>query len=353
MARFSCLSSVFLRAYPDPSYRSLRSALAGVHGLDADFFLPGNGAAELITWAARDAAAQGSSTIPSPGFADYTRALRCWSAAFTTYQLPLEWSSPGPSPFKPLAMSATSSQGCIWITNPHNPTGVLWDRSSLLPLLTRFALVIVDEAFLPLVPDGEAHSLIHDVPLHPNLVVLRSLTKLYGSAGLRVGYAVAQPERLQRWSSWRDPWPVNGPAAHIAQSFLADRLGYQQHCAAVQSWTQREGHWLGNQLSVLPGLRVMPSSANFLLLRSKGSEPWTTLTPLREALQRRHRILLRDCSSFASLGPAWLRLGFQRRTGNRRLVRALRQEVRRTLGDGASDIGFSGATASMSTSQEL
>ena len=65
-------------------------------------------------------------------------------------------------------------------------------------MLQRYRLVICDEAFLSLVPDGEQQSLIPLVSEHPNLVVIRSLTKLYGIAGLRLGYAVAQPERLQR-----------------------------------------------------------------------------------------------------------------------------------------------------------
>ena len=54
-----------------------------------------------------------------------------------------------------------------------------------------------------------------------NLVVIRSLTKLFGVAGLRVGYAIAQPDRLKRWKAWRDPWPVNGIAAALTEQWLA------------------------------------------------------------------------------------------------------------------------------------
>ena len=78
------------------------------------------------------------------------------------------------------------------------------------------------------------------------------------------------------------------------------------------------------QLAVLPGITPMPSSVNYLLIRANGS-----LVPLREALEQRHRILLRDCRSFEGLGETWLRIGLQSRRNNRRIVRALRQELQR------------------------
>ena len=211
-----------------------------------------------------------------------------------------------------------------WICNPHNPTGQLWSRASLVPLLEQFALVICDEAFLSLVPDGEQQSLIPLVAKHPNLVVIRSLTKLYGIAGLRLGYAVAHPERLQRWAEWRDPWPVNGVALAVGERLLASPWRYRRWCERVQRWTAKEGAWMQQQLAALPGIMPMPSAANFLLIRAEHS-----LLPLREAVEQRHRILLRDCRSFTGLGENWLRIGLQSRRNNRRIVRALRQELQR------------------------
>jgi histidinol-phosphate/aromatic aminotransferase/cobyric acid decarboxylase-like protein len=317
-----------LRAYPDPTYRGFRQALAGLHGLDPDWFLPGNGASELFTWAARDASSLGVSLLPRPGFADYSRALACWAGQASTYGLPDDWTSSGPRPLVLSGLQVESlSDGCLWFTNPHNPTGLLWQRRSLEDLLHQHPLVIADEAFLPLVPGGEAHSLIPLVSDHPNLVVIRSLTKLYGAAGLRLGYAVAHPERLQRWAAWRDPWPVNALASALAERLLGDRRGYEAHCRSVQRWTEREGQWLKSRLMGLDGLRPMPSAANFLLLRADGDRAGSSLQPLRLALERRHHILLRDCSSFEGLGPGWLRLGYQSRRVHRRLLRALRQEL--------------------------
>ncbi|MEB3276805.1 MAG: aminotransferase class I/II-fold pyridoxal phosphate-dependent enzyme, partial [Cyanobacteriota bacterium] len=201
----------------------------------------------------------------------------------------------------------------------------LWSRACLEPLLADGALVIVDEAFLPLVPGGEAQSLIPLLAAHPNLVVIRSLTKLYGLAGLRLGYALAAPERLARWAGWRDPWPVNGLAVALGIRLLAPPARYRRHCAWVQRWCAREGAWLAMRLALQRGpwgaLTPMPSAANYLLLRGE-----TSLVPLREALEQRHGVLLRDCRSFEGLDGCWLRIGLQSRRRNRRLLSALKQE---------------------------
>ncbi|MDB4653788.1 aminotransferase class I/II-fold pyridoxal phosphate-dependent enzyme, partial [Synechococcus sp. AH-551-E02] len=295
-----------LRDYPDRHHHQLVGLIARIHGLDTSAVLPGNGAAELFTWAARDAVALGISSLPAPGFADYFRALACWQGSFNKYLLPLQWDADSPQPFPSPPVADV-----LWICNPHNPTGQLWSRASLEPLLQRYRLVICDEAFLSLVPDGEQQSLIPLVAEYPNLVVIRSLTKLYGIAGLRLGYAIAQPERLQRCAQWRDPWPVNGIASAVAEQLLSSPAKYQRWCRRAQSWVAKEGAWMQPQLAQLPGITPMPSAANFLLIHAEQS-----LVPLREAVEQRHRILLRDCRSFEGLGECWLRIGLQSRRNN-------------------------------------
>ena len=306
-----------LRAYPDRSWRGLREALSRLHSIDPDQILPGNGAAELFTWAARDAAAVGRSLLLAPGFADYHRALACWGGVAVNHPLLLDWSGVFPQPYPSLP-----SGEVIWICNPHNPTGQLWSRASLEPLLQSHALVVCDEAFLPLVPGGEAQSLIPLLPLYPNLVVIRSLTKLLSVAGLRLGYALGDSERLRRWAAWRDPWPVNGLALAAAERLLADATGYRRWCRRVQTWVATEGPWLTSRLRQWPQLTPMPSASNFVLVRGSHS-----LVELRVALERRHGILLRDCRSFAGLGEDWLRIGLQDRRGHRQLLAALQREL--------------------------
>ena len=319
-----------LRDYPDRSFTALRRVIARLHGLEPEQVLPGNGAAELFTWVARDAAALGPSLLPVPGFADYRRALECWGGRWRSWPLPLAWGERFPAPFPledPCASEPAGDPSALWLTNPHNPTGQLWSRASLEPLLRRAELLIVDEAFLPLCPDGEAQSLLPLVARHPNLVVIRSLTKLYGLAGLRLAYAVADPERLGRWARWRDPWPLNGLAVAAGEALLADPAAHGRWCARVRGWVGREGAALTAGLAAVPGLEPLPSAANFLLVRGRASGGEAlSLEPLRLALEHRHRILVRDCRSFAGLDGSWLRIALSDRRGRQRLLRALSQE---------------------------
>ena len=117
---------------------------------------------------------------------------------------------------------------------------------------------------------------------------------------------------------------MNGLASAAAAQLLASPQRYQRWCCKAQQWVAREGAWLHQQLLQLPGITPMPSAANFLLIRAEQS-----LVPLREAVEQRHHILLRDCRSFAGLGECWLRIGLQSRANNRRIVRALSQELDR------------------------
>ena len=151
------------------------------------------------------------------------------------------------------------------------------------------------------------------VAQHPQLLVIRSLTKLFAIAGLRLGYAIGAPARLARWAAWRDPWPVNGLAAAVAAPLLQDRRWQGR----VQRWVAREGPWFFSELQGLGGITPFPSAANYLLVRGKHS-----LLALQGQLEQR-RILVRDCRSFVGLDGHWLRLALLDRGRNQSLLAAL------------------------------
>jgi histidinol-phosphate/aromatic aminotransferase/cobyric acid decarboxylase-like protein len=117
---------------------------------------------------------------------------------------------------------------------------------------------------------------------------------------------------------------VNGIALAVGERLLASPQHYRRRCERVQRWVAIEGAWMQQQLAALPCITPMPSAVNYLLIRANSS-----LVPLREAMEQRHRILLRDCRSFEGLGETWLRIGLQSRRNNRRIVRALREELQR------------------------
>ncbi len=305
-----------IRNYPDCTHQSLKEAISDWHGVDSSMVIPGNGASELFTWAARNAADLGVSGLPTPGFHDYKRALQCWNAHFINLPLPLRWTSKSPQPFPLLPKT-----NVIWITNPHNPTGQLWTKDSIKLLLATHELVICDEVFLPLVPDGESQSLLPLVSNHSNLIVIRSFTKLFPIAGLRLGYAIGTPARLSEWGKWRDPWPINGLAIEAGTLLMSNKVMLNNWLTKIQSWVSKEGAWIFEELKCIKGIIPHPSSANFLLIESDHQE---SLIPLREKLVEQ-KILLRDCRSFPELGASYLRLSLQTRQGNRRIISALKK----------------------------
>ncbi len=310
------IKGIEIRSYPDLHYSELKKSIGQWHSIDPSMVLPGNGAAELLTWAARDASHSGISALPSPGFSDYKRALHCWNGSYLEVPLPLSWKSNFPQKF-PLDLKSK----VVWITNPHNPTGQLWSRKSLEVLLKTNDLVICDEAFLPLVPKGEQQSLIPLVKNYKNLIVIRSLTKIFAIAGLRLGYAISQPKRLKQWQILRDPWPVNGIALSVGLMLMSNQSVMVRQIKKVENWVINEGKWLNYHLSTLPGIIAHPSSTNFQLIESR--QP---LTSLREKLAQKG-ILLRDCRSFKGLGETWLRISLQTKEDNQLIITKMRESL--------------------------
>jgi histidinol-phosphate/aromatic aminotransferase/cobyric acid decarboxylase-like protein len=202
------------------------------------------------------------------------------------------------------------------VNNPHNPTGHLFTRSDLRPLLDHFSLVVVDEAFMDFLPPSQEQSLVPWIKDYPNLVVLRSLTKFYTLPGLRIGYALAHPDRLRRWQNWRDPWPVNQLAVAAAIAALAD----QDFQARTWRWLPSTRQALATGLGAIPGLSPWPGTANYLLVQANQPVPC-----LQEKLLREYQIFIRDCLSFRELGDRYLRVAVRTTAENDRLLTALSQ----------------------------
>tara|TARA_B100000965_G_scaffold405010_1_gene437519 strand:- start:1983 stop:3065 length:1083 start_codon:yes stop_codon:yes gene_type:complete len=303
--------------YPDRSYFEVKNALSKFHNIDPSMILPGNGASELFTWAARDAGLNGISSLPSPGFGDYQRALKCWNASYIHSPIPLFWSDKKPQPFpiKP-------KTNVLWITNPHNPTGQLWSRSSLESLLTNYKLIICDEAFISIVPGGENQSIIDLTKHFKNLIVIRSLTKSLGVAGLRIGYAITNSDRLSKWSEIRDPWPVNTLAVNVTNMIINNPKMHKKRLKKIHGWVEKEGKWLHKNLSDFSSLTPLPSNANFQLIKSK-----TSILNILDNLKRRG-ILLRDCRSFVNLGEDWFRISLQKRDDNIQIINTLKEYIK-------------------------
>jgi L-threonine-O-3-phosphate decarboxylase len=297
-----------LRHYPDPNYSELRLALSHFHQLPPDWILPGNGSAELLTLVGKELA-QAVTILLTPAFGDYYRTLAAYNAKVLECPLSLVMNN--------LSLIAdrqkTKDRGLL-LNNPHNPTGKLFSRDSILPYLEQFALVVVDEAFMDFLPPDEEQSLISVVQEYANLVILRSLTKFYSLPGLRLGYAIAHPDRLSKWQLWRDPWPVNTLAAAAAIAAIQDTEFQRQTWA----WLTPARSQLFQGLASISGLHPQESAVNFLLVESKQST-----SQLQQQLLKHHQILIRDCLSFKELGDRFFRVAVRSESDNQRLLTAL------------------------------
>ncbi|MEO0011865.1 MAG: histidinol-phosphate aminotransferase [Cyanobacteriota bacterium] len=310
-------STYQLSAYPDPEYTELRSHLANHHQIDPQFILPGNGSAELLTWAGRELAQQDFTYLITPAFSDYYRALN----AFGGKILPCRGEPPfaltkfAPTLFDslPIPQSPQPHSGLL-LNNPHNPTGKLWTKEEILPYLKQFNLVVIDEAFMDFLTPTQEQSLIPWVAEYPNLVILRSLTKFYSLPGLRIGYAIAHPDRLKKWQQWRDPWSVNTLAAAATAAALQDKEFQQQ----TWDWLTPARSRLFEQLEAIPGLDPLQGAANYLLVKTELSA-----TKLQEQLLRNYQIVIRDCLSFPELSDRYFRIAVRLPPENDALTEAI------------------------------
>jgi L-threonine-O-3-phosphate decarboxylase len=326
-----------LTAYPDPDYGELRTALGEALNVDPDWILPGNGSAELLTWAAWDLSKLSATYLVTPAFGDYWRALSAFGAKVLKCPLDLQLldaepvrrlvtddlsvsnrSLVSPSFCLPVPLALNAERGLL-LNNPHNPTGLLFGREAILPYVKQFGMVVVDEAFMDFLPPWEQETLIDAVEEFPNLVILRSLTKFYSLPGLRLGCAIAHPDILGRWQLLRDPWPVNALAAAAAAAVVRDTVFERQ----TWDWLPVARFELFEGLASLPGLQPFAGAANFLLVESSMS-----VSLIQKSLLERHRILIRDCLSFPELGDRFFRVAVRSRAENLRLIAGLAEVIR-------------------------
>ncbi len=302
------------------------------HQVPSDWVLVGNGAAELLTWLGRDFAAYRQTHLLTPAFSDYHRALKSFGVDYCCHPISLPMLAEGvrlssiqecldqsfQQACNGIAQNKQASLHGVLLNSPHNPTGHCLSKENLLPLVDRYGLVAVDEAFMEfLTPEAEA-SLIKDLPHHPNLVILRSLTKFFSMPGLRLGYVLAHPDRIRRWQQWRDPWSVNALAIAAGLAALQDQV-----------FAQRTYRWLAatrpvflKAIAQVPGLCPFPSVANFLLVQTAVSA-----VQIQEFLLKQHRIFIRDCLSFKELGDRYFRVAIRTEAENQTLVAGLQSAM--------------------------
>ncbi len=312
-----------LRRYPDDTHAELRRVLARRWRVPAEAIVIGNGTSALLHEVVRFARPR-TGLMPTPAFSEYAHALR--ASGTRPIGFPLAPDRGFGLDVDAFADAMLRRRPSLTIVNsPHNPSGAFTNPRAvdrLIDVARRIgSLLVLDEAFVDY--ESPRASRVGRAATGDQVVVLRSLTKIYGMAALRVGCAVAEPRLAACLRAALPSWPVGTLAAGAALHAVRDKAFALR--ARRRNASARRG--LERGLAAL-GCRVFPSRANFLLIRLPESAP--SGASLQERLAR-SRLLVRDASSYAGLEDGrYLRLAVRRPAENRRLLRALRG----ALGDG-------------------
>ena len=303
----------FCCPYPDPACRALCQAIGEKEGIPPQAVLCGNGAADLIfrlVWALRPRIG----LVLAPTFSEYEKALRSVGAAVQYIGLSREedFALAGSNLEVPL-----DGVELAFLCNPNNPTGQCTTRRELQPFLERCRRlglpVLVDECFQDFLKDGAGFTLVPLLEEFPNLVVLKAFTKMYGMAGVRLGYCLcSDPSLLDKMAAAGQHWGVSTLAQEAGLAALSLE-GYAQRTAG---YVAAEREILCQGLERL-GLRVVPSRANYLLFHSH--------VPDLDRRLRPHGILLRSCANYRGLGPGDYRSAVKDREKNGALLAALQK----------------------------
>ncbi len=250
------------RAYGEPTALALREELAAHHDLSPDNFVVYNGAGEALAWLFifNLLMRQGRLVVPSPSYERFVEAgKRC---AAEVIEVPLDGKDFSLSVERLIEEGKRGRASVGLISNPNNPTGnSLLEREGIERLLDEMpqCLWIVDEAYADYVGIGFAEY----VRERPNLVVLRTFSKAYGLAGLRVGCAVAHRSVAGELSRSRLPWAVNSMSLVAAREALRDQAYLKEIVARIGDDCRE----LYSMLKRIPHAEVYPSAANFFLVR--------------------------------------------------------------------------------------
>nr|BBH85948.1 aminotransferase [Thermosporothrix sp. COM3] len=315
------LRSLIPERYPDRDCLALKRALLATDLADVplvpEMLVCGNGASELIWALARTFLYPGAKVaLFPPTFGEYKAASEAVDATILTFpaceeaafQLDVE------------AACTWLERQCpalVWLCNPNNPTGALLTGEQLFRLAQSCtacnALLVIDESYYRfVVPEATSAALpLLAGPLAEHVVVLRSMTKDYALAALRLGYAVLPPERARQLQSYLPSWNVNGAAQLAGVAALADR----DHLRMTMSALAIEREHFFRALARWP---MIPSHTHYCLL-DVGSAVEVRQCLLRKAL------LVRDCTSFGL--PRYIRVATRRRDEWPRLVAALQEII--------------------------
>jgi len=303
--------------YPDPDSKRLTLKLSEFLKVDRERIIVGNGATEII-YLIMGAVRPSFAVIPVPTFTEYERALKL--AHGRAIFLLLEEEKDFNMEFDKLIKKSRNAQ-MIVICNPNNPTGKILPLSVMQEILEeaekKGKFVVVDESFIDFQPQN---SLISSIERYRGLFILRSFTKFFSIAGLRLGYGVGSREIIAKIKSIKQPWTVNS-LAEMAGVGILENI---EKAERLREWIEKEKDFLYKNLSKIKEIEPYPSVANFILIKIKA--PFSSSWLANELAGK--GILIRDCSNFTGLSDKFFRIAVRTREENEKLIYNLEQIFR-------------------------
>ena len=305
-----------LKEYPDPFCREFKRALSDALEVSTDWITVGNGSTELIYLLPHLFDRGKEILIVEPCFSEYERAFR--QGGKTVRHFALDPSNGFSLPIDKFIFQLRqfSDLGGIVIGHPNNPTGTLLDEESFRALYMycerKGVFLFIDETFIDFAAPGR--SFLKYIASSPHLVLIRSMTKFFSLPGLRLGFGIMNPERVNVLQAHQPPWSVNT----LAQAIGPNLLKNDSFSKITKKYVQRENEFLFQNLSKIPSIEVFQSAANFLLFRLlEGNE--AEAENLYETLLHQG-LVLRNCGNFYGLDPRFFRLAVRSRSDNQLLI---------------------------------
>jgi histidinol-phosphate aminotransferase len=293
--------------YPEPFADELRHALSEYVSLPEECILVGNGSDDVMEQCAKAFLSTGDSAVITPPTFSYYRILITMYGS-RCVEVPLIEGESEYSFNEEMLLSAASGAKLLFLCSPNNPTGNLIRESLLREVLEGGAVVVLDEAYAEFAERSFAPLVKH----YENLIVLRTFSKAFGLAGVRVGYCLASEEVISYLARVRQPFSVSLIAQVAARAALEDREFLRRSVVLVKEGRE----YLIKELKKLSGVKPFASHANFVLFRTEGEG-------IAEELLKRG-IIVRGCEPFG-LDARYTRVSVGLPEENRRFIAALRE----------------------------
>lgn len=305
--------------YPDPRCRLLKSAIAMAEGVPQERIVCGNGASDII-WRIAACVRAARAAVLAPTFSEYAEAL---AAAGTLVEPIALDEGAGLRATETVAESLAafldrdpSAPALAFICNPNNPTGSLAEPGTIALCAkvceARGCHLVIDECFMGFTDDPDAASAVALLASSPHLAVLKAHTKIFGMAGLRLGYALFGSESLARRVTEAGPaWPVSTIAQAAGAAAFVDRDYLRKTHALIAAERPRVAHELA-----LCGAHVYPSDANYLLVRAPSASFGERMAE--------NGVLVRPCGNYRGLTSRHFRLAVRTKEENDRMLAAAR-----------------------------